>query len=319
MNRNVRWALMIVVVLAWASGAGRAQPAGEVAFTPVAEAVVRGEGPVDLVLVPDLALDWSAWSGFMARHEREARMVAVTLPGFGGSAAPPEPRAMPEFDANDEPPTPWVDNAVEAIAVVIEEKGLDRPVVVGHGFGAMLAFRLAIDHPELVGGVVALDGAPATLLYPEPLARADRTRSVTGSLMAQFTRMSEEQWHERMRVEMTESVRDEALAGRLAEVAARTARDVGARYMLEYHLTDLTGRVREIEAPVLVLAAAGDVAVQRVRGEERLHRSWYNYLAGLRDCELDFVPGSRHFVMDDSPEFVDGMLKRFLGRVKPGV
>ncbi|MEZ6318456.1 MAG: alpha/beta hydrolase [Phycisphaerales bacterium] len=294
------------------------QPAGEIPFTPVAEAVVRGEGPIDLVLVPDFAMDASVWADFMARHEHEARMVAVTLPGFGGSAAPPEPGAMPEFDAEDEPPTPWVDNAVEAITVVIEEKGLDRPVVVGHGFGAMLAFRLALEHPELVGGVVALDGAPATLLYPEPLSRADRTRSVTGSLMAQFTRMSEEQWHERMRTLMTEGVRDEEAAGQLAEVAARTARDVGARYMLEYHLTDLTGRLREIEAPVLVLAAAGDVPVQRVRGEERLHRAWYNYLAGLGDCELDFVPGSRHFVMDDAPEFVDGMLERFLGRVKPG-
>jgi len=314
----MRTMVAVVMALAWAAGFVRAQTPGEAALTPVAAAVERGTGSVDMVLVPDLALDWSVWADFMARHEPDARMVAVTLPGFGGTNPPPEPGAMPEFDPQDDPPTPWVDNAVEALAAVIEDKRLNRPIVVGHGFGALLAFRLALDHPDLIGGVVALDGAPATLLYPEPLPRAERTRSVTGALAAQFTRMSEDQWHERMRTMLREGVHDEARAEQLAAIAAKTPRDVGARYMLEYHLTDLTGRLREIETPVLVLAAAGDVPVERVRGAERLHRAWYNYLAGLRDSEVVFLPGARHFVMDDAPDEVNQRIKRFLERVHPG-
>ena len=45
--------------------------------------------------------------------------------------------------------------------------GLERPVVVGHSWGTMVALAMALDHPDAVGGLVLLSG------YYKPTARLD--------------------------------------------------------------------------------------------------------------------------------------------------
>lgn len=69
--------------------------------------------------------------------------LAIHLPGFGHSAAPPEPWGSPEYAAH--------------VAAALAGRG---PVVlVGHSFGGRVAVRLAAAHPELVAGLV-LTGVP---------------------------------------------------------------------------------------------------------------------------------------------------------------
>src|SRR5437763_14187320 len=45
--------------------------------------------------------------------------------------------------------------------------GIERPVVVGHSFGTLVALALALDHPDAVSGLVLLSG------YYRPTLRAD--------------------------------------------------------------------------------------------------------------------------------------------------
>ena len=45
--------------------------------------------------------------------------------------------------------------------------GFERPVVVGHSWGTLVALALALDHPDAVGGLVLLSG------YYKPTARLD--------------------------------------------------------------------------------------------------------------------------------------------------
>jgi pimeloyl-ACP methyl ester carboxylesterase len=44
------------------------------------------------------------------------------------------------------------------IAELIRELGLERPIVVGHSWGANVTLQLAHDYPELVSGIVLVDG-----------------------------------------------------------------------------------------------------------------------------------------------------------------
>jgi pimeloyl-ACP methyl ester carboxylesterase len=45
--------------------------------------------------------------------------------------------------------------------------GIERPIVVGHSLGTMVALALALDHPDQVSGLVLASG------YYYPTARAD--------------------------------------------------------------------------------------------------------------------------------------------------
>src|SRR5437879_13464073 len=48
-------------------------------------------------------------------------------------------------------------------AHAIEELGLGRPLVLGHSWGASVALDLAASRPDLVAGLVFVDGPPAAM------------------------------------------------------------------------------------------------------------------------------------------------------------
>lgn len=77
-----------------------------------------------------------------------ARAVAVDLRGHGASDAPEGDYSMGRL-ADD-------------VAVFAAAVGLERPVVVGHSMGGMVALELASRHPDLAAAVAVLDAPVVT-------------------------------------------------------------------------------------------------------------------------------------------------------------
>lgn len=86
--------------------------------------------------------DHRDFDALLAAGEIDA--VALDLPGFGGTPAPPTVWGSREY--------------AEAVAAVLEEMA-PQVVVLGHSFGGRLAVHLAASHPEQIAGLV-LSGAP---------------------------------------------------------------------------------------------------------------------------------------------------------------
>src|SRR3954469_18332926 len=137
---------ILLFLISSASGAPATQP------TPVAHVEQRGNGPVVLIMIPGLSCDWHVYDTFMSRNASRYTMLAVTLPGFGGSSPP---------SSSD-----WLDNAEQAIVQLVHERKLDKPIVVGHSLGGHLVTRLAIHHPEEFRGAISIDDLP---LFPPPM------------------------------------------------------------------------------------------------------------------------------------------------------
>jgi pimeloyl-ACP methyl ester carboxylesterase len=119
----------------------------------VAEA---GEGP-PLVLLHGWPQHWWCWRRVIPGLAERHRVIAPDLRGFGWSDAPTGNYAKSTFAAD--------------VLALLDADGLDRVRLIGHDWGGFAAFLLALEHPERVGALVALDIAPPWIQPSSPRPR----------------------------------------------------------------------------------------------------------------------------------------------------
>lgn len=285
------------------------------ALTPVAHVEVSGTGPTAMVLIPGMACDWTVWREFMERNGERYTMYAVTLPGFGGSAAPPYPE-LPEGTAGLDPadPTPWMDNAVAAVARVIEERGLDKPVVMGHSLGGHLALKLGIERPGLVGWVIDVDGMPVFPMGAMTTAQ-NRVDQVNAALAPAIMGAPDDVWVESLARNAERSATDLERALGVARMIRATPARVLKHWYLEMVVSDLTLRMAEMAPPTLLMAAISDPLPSMDLGETRQYwQDMDHYSATSTSC---FYLTAKHFLMWDRPEEFDRDVADFVAGKKP--
>jgi pimeloyl-ACP methyl ester carboxylesterase len=118
--------------------------------------VERGQGrPVVFLHGNGMMVEDILISGlFSAAAERSYRAIAIDRPGFGHS----------ERSRG----TAWTAAAqAELLPRIFAQLGVERPIIVGHSLGTMVALALALNHPDQVSGLVLASG------YYYPTGRAD--------------------------------------------------------------------------------------------------------------------------------------------------
>lgn len=93
-------------------------------------------------------------SGILTAIAHNSRVMAFDRPGYGYSSRPKEKSWAPHEQAR-------------LFSQVFDQLGIERPVVVGHSWGALVALELALKYREKVAGLVLASG------YYIPTARPD--------------------------------------------------------------------------------------------------------------------------------------------------
>ena len=228
-------------------------------------------------------------SGVVGQAAQRYRAIAFDRPGFGYSERPGNRTWTAAGQASILP---------EAFRLL----GLDRPIVVAHSWGVLVALALALDHPRHVSALVLLSG----YYYPTP--RADvalfspPALPVLGDLLSYTVapligELIAPGLIERMFFPQGVSPRfardfPTALALRPSQIKAfaeDTAHMVPAAERLSF-------RYRSLFPPTAILAGDADQIVN-YRQAQRLHGD----VAGSR---LDILPGGSHMVHHIAPERV---------------
>lgn len=262
---------------------------------------VAGEGP-PVVLVHGLGGASSNWVETAPLLTGSHRVLAVDLPGHGASQ-PPGPDAELSLYA-------------EAVAACAREEGLMRPLVVGHSFGGAVALELALQRPQLVGGIVL--AASSGISSTSTRARVGLTILVTlrPSLLAARFRsvIARRRWLRRAAFAIAASdpagLSPQAVEGLLGGSAAVSDGRSALSVLLGH---DPRPRLGEILCPVLVLWGSRDRFVRLDDGHE---------YARLLRAPLRVLPDTGHLLIAErGPECADhiGAFARSLRPASDGV
>jgi pimeloyl-ACP methyl ester carboxylesterase len=195
-----------------------------------------------LVLLHGLTFDRTTWRPILAELERidpGRRVLAIDLPGHGES---------PTQESYT------LDAGVEQINRVVEEAGLDSPVLVGHSAGSLAASVYAARFPSR--GVVNVDQPLEVIGFAEFVkSLADRLR---GPEFPAVWQMFQDSWHvERLPlsaqnvVRATSRPRQAVVVGYWQQILDRSIDE------LTTVIEETTARLRAKDTPYLYIA--GDV------------------------------------------------------------
>lgn len=250
-----------------------------------------------VVLLHGNGMTWADWdaSGVLDKLVAETRVIAFDRPGFGYS---------------DRPRTRiWTPQAQAALMVrALAEIGVERPVVVGHSWGTLVALAMALDFPRVVSGLVLLSGYyfPTARLdvYPTAIpaipvlgdALAYTVSPLVGrmiapaGLKASFAPAEISPKFRRFPMEM---------ALRPSQVRA-TAGDTALMVPGAYSLAK---RYDELDLPVLIMAGSGDLIAHPDEHAEKL-------VSRIKDAELRMIEGSGHMIHYTATDDVaDGIIE----------
>ncbi|WP_379063073.1 alpha/beta fold hydrolase [Mesorhizobium sp. UC22_110] len=267
---------------------------------------------------PQTSLMWRDIGPMLASH---FTVVAVDLPGYGASDCPPadgqehgsmSKRAM-------------ATTLIETMAAL----GHDRFAVAGHDRGGRVAYRMALDHAEVVTRLAVLDIIPTFEVWD----RADARLALAFwpfSLLAQPAPLPE-----RLIAAAPEAIVDNALDewGSAPETFPRAVREAYAAALRdpaqihaiceEYRAAATVDREhdradlqagRQIDCPLLALwSVHGGLAswYEEAGGPLGIWRRW------ARDVRGHSVDGG-HFFPEEKPEATAGLLREFFGQGNEG-
>ena len=236
-----------------------------------------GTGTPELLFVSGWCCDHTA---FQPQFDHFARTHAVTsydLRGVGQSDESEGGYSIPEL-ADD-------------VAALCAAVGIEKPVVVGHSLGGMIAVELGGRQPSLPSALVLVDPGPI-----DPLPR-------TVEFFAGFADRLEGPGGEEIRREYVHEMgaRDEETASWIVDLMCAVPQRVAAaviRGASEWNGRDLLARCN---VPVLLLRDEIDTDTDVFRLREL-----------KPDLEVGITVGAGHFHQIETPDQVNAMIERFL-------
>lgn len=247
----------------------------------------RGQGP-PLVLLHGGVSDSRVWRAQLDDLADELTVVAWDAPGCGGSADPPETFRLPDY--------------ADCLAGFVDALGLGRPHVLGHSWGAGLALELYRRHPTVPATLVLVGGYAG---WAGSLPSDEVTRRLAFAL--EVADRLPGRWDPTTMPGLFSPVLSAEREGELVTIMSEI-RPAGTRTMAhafaEADLRDVLGR---IDVPTLLLHGEDD---ERAPWDvaDALHRA-------IPGSTLVVMPGLGHESYIESPETVNGEVRRFLGVV----
>jgi pimeloyl-ACP methyl ester carboxylesterase len=233
------------------------------------------------------------WRGVMPEIARRNRVLALDMPGFGGSDKPVGAGYGFAF----------FERAIDGF---LARLGVEQVALAGHDLGGPIAVHWALGRPRrvtrlaLLNTLVYPDFSPAVLEFVRALMTpGERERLTSGDGLAEVMRLG---------VVDEGRISDEVLAAVSSPFATGEARQALAEAGIGLELDvfkQIPDELPSLQVPVRIVYGARDAILPDVEQTvARLQRD-------LPDVRATVLPDGGHFVQEDAPEKVGELLAEF--------
>lgn len=242
-----------------------------------------------IVLIPGLfgaAFGYRTITGPLA--SRGYQCIVVEPLGYGWSSHPKD--ADYSFTAQ-----------TVRVGQVLDQLGVTRALVVAQSSGASIAFRLAVQRPELVRGILSLDGGPAESAATPGMRKAFRFGGLAAKLVMDESKLRHDVRREIVRNSgdtswVTDHVIRQYTAGPAADLHGSI--DAFQQMSRAKESESLAERLHQYPGPVRLLLGT-------VRHPAEVPEEQRELLdARLRDFQSDSVAGSGQYIQEEQPAAV---------------
>lgn len=223
------------------------------------------------------------WEMQVFDFSKQYQVITFDLRGHGQSEKPRGPYTMSLFAADT--------------AELINSLGVAPIHVVGISLGGMIAFQLAVDHPELIKSLVIVNSGPEVVVRTMKDRWNVFMRFATVRLLGM--RKMGEVLSKRLFPKDAQAEIQKLFVERWAENDARAYSDT-LRAIVGWNVTD---RIHKINLPTLVVAADGDYTPVSVKEA---------VVQKMPQAKLVVIQDSRHATPVDSPEKFNEVVISFL-------
>ncbi len=264
--------------------------------------VDKGAGP-PMVLIHGLAGQLRNFAAPLVDDlAKDYRLILIDRPGSGYSTRAPDASASLTAQA-------------DTVAKFIRKLGLEKPLIVGHSLGGALSLRIALDHPDVVGGLALIcpltqaqeisDVPPVFKGLVIRSSAARRTIAWTLAVPIGIAK-SEEAMREVFAPEPVPEDFGTAGGGLLSLRPDAFYANSSDLVALEDELPDMVARYGSLSLPVSILYARGDNLLDpEVHGQQAARQ--------IPGAELELVDGG-HMLPFTQPETTAGWIRTAAAR-----
>ncbi|HEX5733029.1 MAG TPA: alpha/beta hydrolase [Blastocatellia bacterium] len=253
-----------------------------------------GKGPL-VVMIHGFPDFWYSWRDQMEALSASYQVVAIDQRGYNLSD---KPKGVENYDLM---------LLVGDVAAVIKHLGRDKAIIVGHDWGGIVAWTLAMAKPELVEKLIILN-----LPHPKGLRRELATNAQQQKNSQYARNFQKEDAHKMLTAQgLSGWVKDPEAKKKYIEAFNRSDFEAMLNYYKRNYprepYTDDASPMPKVKVPVLMIHGLSDQAL--LAGA--LNNTW-EWLE--KDLTLVTIPGAGHFVQQDASDMVTRSIKMWLSR-----
>ncbi|WP_187193682.1 MULTISPECIES: alpha/beta hydrolase [unclassified Methylobacterium] len=228
-------------------------------------------------------------SGFVEAAAKRYRVIAFDCPGYGYTERPRSTIWTPAAQA-------------ELLREALHRIGVARTLVLGHSWGASVALALALDHPEMVRGLILESGYYYGSVRADVLMMSGPAVPIVGDILRYTVSppVARLLWPTMIRKLFSPAPVAATFMGVPSEMAIRPSQLRASAAESALMIPDalaMQSRYGELSMPVAIVAGSGDKMVDLDAQAKRLHRA-------LPASSLHVVEGCGHMMHHTAPHEV---------------